>query len=158
MGARSEVEGHSILGGIAVFENPSDQQIADLLRTARTIAVVGLSDNPARPSYEVASYLQSQGYEIVPVNPTIEQSLGRKAHASLREVEGPVDIVDIFRRSEEVDGVVEEAVAIGAKAVWMQLGVINEGAARKAREAGLTVVMDRCIKVEHRRLLGAEAR
>ncbi|MBX6394110.1 MAG: CoA-binding protein [Alicyclobacillaceae bacterium] len=140
-----------------MFSNPSDQELAELLRSARTVAVVGLSDNPARPSYEVASYLQSQGYEIVPVNPTIKQSLGRRSHASLRDIQGPVDIVDVFRRSEEVEAVVDDAIAVGAKAIWLQLGVVNERAAQKAKDAGLTVVMDRCIKVEHRRLLGSQA-
>ncbi|MDI3256192.1 MAG: CoA-binding protein [Kyrpidia sp.] len=139
-----------------MFINPTDQELSGLLQSAKIIAVVGLSDNPARPSYDVASYLQSQGYEIVPINPRIEQSLGRKSRVSLEDVDGPVDIVDVFRRSEEVDSVVDEAVAAGAKAIWLQLGVVNERAARRAKEAGLTVVMDRCIKVEHRRLLGAK--
>ncbi|MBE3551309.1 MAG: CoA-binding protein [Kyrpidia tusciae] len=137
-----------------MFQNPTDQELAELLKTSKTVAVVGLSDNPDRPSYEVASYLQSQGYEIIPVNPRIDRSLGRKAHPSLREVEGPVDIVDVFRRGEEVDELVGQAVQVGAKVLWMQLGVVNEQAAKRAQEAGLTVVMDRCMKIEHRRLLG----
>ncbi|ATY84766.1 CoA-binding protein [Kyrpidia spormannii] len=137
-----------------MFQNPTDQELANLLKTSKTVAVVGLSDNPDRPSYEVASYLQSQGYEIIPVNPRIGQSLGRKAHRSLREVEGPVDIVDVFRRGEEVDELVDQAVQAGAKVLWMQLGVVNEQAAKRAQDAGLTVVMDRCMKIEHQRLLG----
>lgn len=139
-----------------MFQNPSDEQLIDLLKNSKTIAVVGLSNDPAKASYLVASYEQSQGYEIVPVNPTVDSVLGRKSHASLTEVEGPVDIVNVFRRSHEVAGVIDQAIGIGAKAVWTQLEIVDEEAAKKAQEAGLVVVMDKCLKVEHFRLLGKE--
>jgi predicted CoA-binding protein len=127
-------------------------EIGEILRSTKTIAVVGLSDKPERDSYRVASYLLEHGYEIIPVNPKIKEWKGIRAYASLSDVEEQVDIVDIFRRSEYVPGIVDEAIGIGAKTVWMQLGVIHEGAAEKAREAGLNVVMDRCAKVEHAKL------
>ncbi len=126
--------------------------ITDIIGRARTIAVVGLSDKPDRASYRVASYLQRAGYRIIPVNPQVESVLGEPSRASLRDVTEPVDIVDIFRRSEAVPPVVEDAIAIGAKVVWMQSGIVNEAAARRAREAGLQVVMDRCLMVEHAQL------
>jgi uncharacterized protein len=122
-----------------------------LLRKAKTIAVVGLSDKPERPSYDVASYLMGHGYEIMPVNPNIRKWKGIRAYPSLLDIPKGVrvDVVDIFRKSEDVPPVVDDAIAIGAKAVWMQLGVVNETAAAKARAAGLEVVMDRCMKIEH---------
>ena len=126
-----------------------DQEIAGLLRSAKTIAVVGLSGNPDRPSYGVAKYLQEQGYRIIPVNPTIDRVLGEKSYPDLASVPGKVDIVDIFRRPEHVPAIVEAAIARGIPAVWMQLGIVNEGAAQLARSAGLTVVMDRCLQLEH---------
>lgn len=128
--------------------------MAALLESAKTIALVGLSDKPDRPSYDVASYLLDNGYTIIPVNPNISEWNGIKAYQSLSEIpkEVKVDIVDIFRRSEHVPPIVDEAINIGAKVVWMQLGVINEEAAEKARKAGLEVVMDRCMKIEHARL------
>ncbi len=128
--------------------------IPSILRGSKTIAVVGLSDKPERPSYDVASYLMGKGYRIIPVNPMISAWKGLKAYGSLSDIpkEERVDVVDIFRRSEDVPPVVDEAIRIGAKAVWMQLGIVNEGAAAKAREAGLSVVMDRCMKIEHMRL------
>lgn len=131
---------------------PSDERMRQVLEDAKRIAVVGLSNKPERDSYQVAKYLQEQGYEIIPVNPTVDEVLGRKAVASLKEIEGEVDIVDVFRRSEEVPAVVDDAIAIGAKAIWLQLGVIHEEAAQKAADHGLDVIMDRCIKVEHARL------
>jgi predicted CoA-binding protein len=124
--------------------------IQDLLRSARTIAVVGLSGNRWRTSYGVSQYMQSQGYRIIPVNPNITESLGEKAYPDLESVPGPVDIVNIFRRSEFVSPVVDSAIRIGAKAVWMQEGVVDEQAAQRARQAGLFVVMDRCILKDHR--------
>jgi uncharacterized protein len=139
-----------------MFQNPSDEQIADLLRGSKNIAVVGLSEDVTKPSYEVSAYIQSQGYEVIPVNPNADVVLGRRAHASLNEVEGPVDIVDVFRRSHEVAGIVDQAIAIKAKAIWTQLGIVDEEAARKAQDAGLSVIMDKCLKVEHFRLLGKE--
>lgn len=127
----------------------AEVNLKELLGGAKTVAVVGLSDKPDRDSYRVAEYLQRAGYAIIPVNPVVDEVLGVKAVGSLGEIEGPIDIVDIFRRSDQVGPVVEEAIAAGAKAIWMQLGVINEEAAARAREAGLPVVMDRCIKIEH---------
>ncbi len=126
--------------------------VRDLLTSARTIAVVGLSPKEARPSHQVARYLIAAGYEVIPVNPGQSEILGRPCYPDLASVPVAVDIVDIFRRSEDVGPIVEAAVAIGARAVWMQLGVVNEEAAHRARAAGLTVVMDRCLKVEHRNL------
>jgi len=125
--------------------------IAELLGAAKTIAVVGLSSRRTRPSYGVSEYMQHAGYRIIPVNPQESEVLGEKAYPDLASVPGPVDIVDIFRRSEHVPEIVEAAIRIGAKAVWMQEGVIHEEAAARAREAGLTVVMDRCILKEHRK-------
>jgi hypothetical protein len=128
--------------------------IARMVREARTIAVVGLSDKPERPSYEVASYLLEAGYRIIPVNPNIAEWKGLKSYGSLSEIpkSEKIDIVDIFRKSEDVPPVVDEAIAIGAKAVWMQLGIVNEEAAGRAEAAGLEVVMDRCLKIEHGKL------
>ena len=126
------------------------QTIPELLRSSRVIAVVGLSNNPLRPSYSVAAYLQDAGYRIIPVNPNEREVLGEKCYARLEDVPEKMDIVDIFRRSELVPEVVESAIRIGAKAVWMQEGVVHEEAARRAREAGLEVMMDRCILKEHR--------
>jgi len=130
------------------------QQIPSLLKNAKTIAVVGLSDNPLRTSYGVSEYLQSQGYRIIPVNPGIRESLGEKAYATLSEVPEKIDIVNVFRRSEHVPEVVDEAIRLKVPAIWMQEGVVHEEAAEKARAAGILVVMDRCILKEHRRLCG----
>ena len=127
--------------------------IASVLRSARTIAVIGLSSKRYRPSHGVAEYMQSAGYRIIPVNPFETEVLGAQAYPELDRVPGTVDIVDIFRRSEFVPEIVEAAIRIGARAIWMQEGVVHEDAAAKARAAGLEVVMDRCILKEHRRLL-----
>ncbi len=126
--------------------------IAELLNQVKTIAVVGLSDNPLRASHGVAAYLQMQGYRIIPVNPTIEEALGEKAYPSLLHIpaEEKIDLVDIFRRSEHVPEIVEQAIARRVPAVWMQETVIHEAAAEKARQAGMIVIMDRCILKEHR--------
>jgi predicted CoA-binding protein len=126
--------------------------IAELLANARVIAVVGLSSKKHRPSYGVSEYMQRAGYRIIPVNPNEESVLGEKAYPSLETIPERVDIVNIFRRSEFVPEIVEQAIRIGAKAIWMQEGVVHEEAAERARQAGLTVVMDRCILKEHRRL------
>jgi hypothetical protein len=126
--------------------------IAKLLKDARTIAVVGLSSNPARPSHGVSAYMQRQGYRIIPVNPRETFVLGEKAYPDLSSVPVPVDIVDIFRRSDQVGPIIDEAIRIGAKAIWMQEGVLDEQAAAKARDAGLAVVMDRCILKDHRQV------
>jgi uncharacterized protein len=127
--------------------------IPELLRSSRVIAVVGLSNKRARPSYSVSEYMQNQGYRIIPVNPNESEVLGEKSYARLEDIPEHVDIVNIFRRSEFVGPVVESAVRIGAKAVWMQEDVADDDAAKKAREAGLYVVMDRCILKEHSRHL-----
>ena len=126
------------------------ERISELLLNARTIAVVGLSDNPVRISHGVSQYMQSQGYRIIPVNPTITEALGEKAYPTLRDVPEKIDIVNVFRRSEFVPEVVEEAVALNIPAIWMQEGVIHQQAADEARAAGAFVVMDRCILKEHR--------
>lgn len=132
----------------------SDAEIRELLGGARTVAVVGMSDDPERDSYGVASFLQRQGYKIYPVNPKLsEPVLGEEPYASLRDIPEKIDIVDIFRRSDAVPPIVAEAIALGAGAVWMQLTVVNEAAAAQAEAAGLKVVMNRCIAVEHRRLI-----
>ena len=132
---------------------PPASETEKILRSAKTIAVVGLSSRNFRVSHGVSSYMQSVGYRIIPVNPNETSVLGEKAYATLEDVPEKIDIVDIFRRSEFVPEVVESAIRVGAKAVWMQEGVIHEQAAAKAREAGLFVVMDRCILKEHRRWL-----
>jgi len=124
-----------------------------LLQETKTIAVVGLSPRPDRPSHEVAAYLQRAGYRIVPVNPACEEVLGEKCYPSLREIPVPIDLVDVFRRPEDVMSVVEDAIAVGARALWLQLGVIAPQAAARAEDAGLKLVMDRCTKIDHRALL-----
>lgn len=125
--------------------------ISDLLKRARVIAVVGLSNSPLRPSHGVSAYMQTQGYRIIPVNPNIDEALGEKAYRSLLEVPEPVDIVNIFRRPQFVEEVVEQAIQKKVPAIWMQEDVINERGAEKARKAGIFVVMDRCILKEHQR-------
>jgi predicted CoA-binding protein len=129
--------------------------IPELFKTCRTIAVVGLSSKRFRPSYGVTEYMQRNGYRIIPVNPFESAVLGEKSYSSLEEIPERVDIVDVFRRPEFVSEIVESAIRIGARAVWMQEGVVHEAAAERARSAGLTVVMDRCILKEHRRLADA---
>ena len=126
--------------------------IAELLKNSRTIAVVGLSDKRTRPSHGVSEYMQQHGYRIIPVNPNISEALGEKAYARLEDVPEHIDIVDIFRRSEFVPEIVDAAIRLGAGAVWMQEDVVDEPSAQRARKAGLTVVMDRCILKEHGRL------
>jgi predicted CoA-binding protein len=118
----------------------------------KNIAVVGISDNPERPSYDVASFLEKHGYNIIPVNPSLAEWKGKKSYPDLKSIPEKVDVVDIFRRPEAVPPIVDEAIAIKAKAVWMQLGIVNEEAAAKARAAGIEVVMDKCMKIEYNRL------
>jgi uncharacterized protein len=125
-----------------------------ILERYRRIAMVGLSSNPFRPSHFAAIYLLSEGYDVIPVNPRETEVLGRKSYPSVAAVPKPVEVVDIFREPAAVPAIVEEAIAVGAKVIWMQLGVIHEEAARRAREAGLEVVMDRCMKIEHARFFG----
>jgi predicted CoA-binding protein len=129
---------------------PQPDPIAELLKKAKTIAVVGLSDNPLRPSHGVAAYMQSHGYRIIPVNPKIAECLGEKAYATVLDVPEKIDIVNIFRRPEYVEEVVDQAIQLKVPAVWMQEEVIHDKAAEKARKAGIFVVMDRCILMEHR--------
>ena len=128
--------------------------IRELLERAKTVAVVGLSDSPLRPSHGVSAYMQTQGYKIIPVNPNIRESLGEKSWCSLAEVPEKIDIVNIFRRPQFVEEVVDQAIKLKIPAVWMQEEVINERAAQKARKAGMFVVMDRCILKEHKVRLG----
>jgi predicted CoA-binding protein len=132
----------------------SDNEIRETLQRARTIAVVGLSDKPDRDSNGVARFLKRNGYRVLPVNPNLRGPvLGEQPYASLLDIREHVDIVDIFRRPEYVPQVVEEAIAIGADMVWMQLGIVSQAAALRAKQAGLAVVMDRCMAIEHRRLM-----
>ncbi len=130
------------------FENPSRERIKEILASAGNIAVVGLSDNPDRTSHMVSKAMQARGYRIIPVNPNADTILGEKCYASLTDIPEPVDIVNVFRRSEQVVPVAEEAVAIHAKVLWLQLEVINDEAAKIASDNGLEVIMDRCIKIE----------
>jgi uncharacterized protein len=134
--------------------SPQTDPVAELLRHAKTIAVVGLSNNPLRASHGVSAYMQDQGYRIIPVNPHIESCLGEKAYASLTEVPGKIDIVNIFRRPEFVEEVVDRAIQLKVPAIWMQEEVIHEKAVEKARKAGIFVVMDLCILKEHRARFG----
>jgi len=128
--------------------------IADLLKRSKTIAVVGLSNSPLRPSHGVSAYMQTNGYRIIPVNPNIKGALGEKAFASLLDVPDKIDIVNIFRRSELVDEVVDQAIQLKVPAIWMQEEVINQRAADRARQAGIFVIMDRCILKEHKTRFG----
>jgi predicted CoA-binding protein len=135
-----------------------DEDLRDILETAHTIAVVGLSSSPGKESYRVAAYLKHAGYRLIPVNPSAQEILGERSYPNLEAIPEPVDVVQIFRPSEQVGPIVEQAVRIGAGAVWMQLGIINESAADIAHDAGLKVVMNRCMKVEHRRMIAGLVR
>jgi len=139
---------------MGIFQNPPDEEIRGLLRRVRTIAVVGLSPRTNRPSHGVAAQMQRFGYRIIPVRPAVDAVLGEKAYASLREVPDKFDLVDVFRAPEYVDQIVEECIALGAPAIWLQEGVVNIPAAERARQAGLIVVMDRCVYREYLRLFG----
>jgi predicted CoA-binding protein len=131
----------------------TDQEIIELLRTAKTIAVVGLSNKPWRPSFGVSEYMQSQGYRVIPVNPNVSATLGVDPYERLEDVPEKIDIVNIFRRSEFAGPIVDAAIGLGVRCIWMQEGVRDDEAATRAREAGVGVVMDRCILKDHRRLL-----
>ncbi|MBU9721429.1 MULTISPECIES: CoA-binding protein [Bacillaceae] len=131
------------------MENPSREEIKGILKEAKIIAVVGLSDNPERTSYQVSAAMQDAGYEIIPINPTVTEVLGVKAVPTLKELTQPVDIINVFRRSEFLPEVAREAESVEAKVFWAQQGLFNEEAAEIAKNAGMTVIMDRCIKVEH---------
>lgn len=133
-------------------DNPLDQEIKELLTKSKTIAVVGLSAKPDRDSHKVARYLQEHGYTIIPVNPVEKEILGQTSYATLEEIPVPVDVVDIFRKPEAIPAIVDSAIKIKAKAVWMQLGLAHHDSAQKARAAGLEVVQSKCIKVEHAKL------
>ena len=134
----------------------NDKDMKDILLSTKTIASVGLSGNQEKESYWIASYLKDQGYRIIPVNPTAPEILGEKAYPDLESVPEKIDVVQVFRRPEDVPPVVEAAITAGAKVVWMQEGIVNEEAAQRAREAGLQVVMDACMRATHRRLIGAK--
>jgi len=137
-----------------MFENPSDEDRRALLRRVKVIAVVGLSPNPDRPSHGVARSLQRFGYSIIPIHPTAIEVLGAKAYRRLSEVPGQIDLVNVFRRAEFIGPVVEDCLALGIKAIWIQEGIVNERAAHRARDGGMTVVMDRCIYRDHLQLCG----
>jgi uncharacterized protein len=139
-------------GGSMAFQNPPDATIKALLSRSQTVAVVGCSPDPTRDSHHIAQLLRARGHRVIPVNPGHQTLLGETCYASLRDIPEPVDMVDIFRRSEHVAPIVDDAIEVGAKIVWMQLGVIDERSAEKAQQAGLTVVMDRCPAIEYRRL------
>jgi predicted CoA-binding protein len=134
----------------------NDKQLKELYKTIQTIASVGLSANVEKPSFGIVYYLQQQGYRIIPVNPTAPEILGQKSYPDLLSIPEKVDVVQLFRRSEDVPPFVEQAIQIGAKVVWMQQGISNPEAAKKAEAAGLTVVMDRCMRAEHIRLFGSK--
>jgi predicted CoA-binding protein len=134
------------------FQNPPDATLRDILATPKTIAVVGCSSDPARDSNRIARLLQQRGHRVIPVNPGEREVLGEVCHPSLRDVPDRVDMVDVFRRPEFVSAIVDDAIAISAKILWLQLGVVDEQAALRAVRAGLTVVMDRCPKIEYGRL------
>ncbi|MGE5375088.1 MAG: CoA-binding protein [Bacteroidota bacterium] len=134
----------------------SDSVLKEILQSAKTIAVVGLSSNPEKESYRIASYLKDQGYRVIPVNPTATEIMGEKVYADLVSIPEKIDVVDIFRKSEDVPPVVDDAIKAGAGVIWMQEGIINEEAAQKAGEAGLQVVMDACMRASHRRLIGSQ--
>ena len=137
-----------------MFTNPSPEAIKALLEKAKTVAVVGISPRPERPSHRIASRLLGWGYRVIPVRPAITEVLGLKAYARLADVPEAIDIVDVFRNPEDAGPVIDECIALGVPAVWLQEGVVNEPAARRALAAGMTVVMDRCISTEYRKLVG----
>jgi predicted CoA-binding protein len=132
----------------------AEPEVTQILKNYRVVAVVGLSTDPSRPSYQVAQYLQNHGYRIVPVNPGCQEILGEKCYPSLKDIPFEVEVVDIFRKVEAIPAIVDEAIAVGAKAVWLQLGLEEPRAAAKASQAGLRVVQNRCMKVEHAAALG----
>ena len=132
----------------------NDQMMKDILLSAKTIASVGLSSNTGKESYWIVKYLKDQGYRMIPVNPTADQILDEKAYPDLESIPEKIDVVQVFRKPEDVPPVVEDAIKVGAKVVWMQEGIVNEEAAQRAREAGLQVIMDACMRATHRRLIG----
>ena len=138
-----------------MFENPTDDELRALLARVKTVAVVGLSPNAARPSHRIAKRLQEWGYRVIPVRPAVSEVLGERAYARLSDIPEPVDLVDVFRAADEIGPIVDECIALGLPAIWIQQGIVNEPAAARARAAGMTVVMDRCIAVDRRRLVAA---
>lgn len=134
----------------------NDDALKEILLSAKTIASVGLSSNQEKESYGVASYLKEQGYRVIPVNPTAAEILGEKAYPDLQSVPEKIDVVQVFRKPEDVPPVVDDAIKAGAKVIWMQEGIVNEEAAQNARDAGLQVVMDACMRASHKRLIGAQ--
>lgn len=138
-----------------MFENPTDDELRALLARVKTVAVVGLSPNAARPSHRIAKRLQEWGYRVIPVRPAVSEVLGERAYARLSEIPEPVDLVDVFRSADEIGPIVDECIALGLPAIWIQQGIVNEPAAERARAAGMTVVMDRCIAIDWRRLVAA---
>ena len=136
-----------------MFRNPANEEIRDLLARTRTVAVVGLSPRPERPSHRIARRLQSWGYRVIPVRPAVSEVLGEKAYPRLADVPHRIDLVDVFRAAEQVGPIVEQCIALGLRAIWIQEGIVNEPAAERARAAGMLAVMDRCISVEYRRLM-----
>jgi uncharacterized protein len=137
-----------------MFENPSDEALRALLRRVKTIAVVGLSPNPARPSHGVARSMQGFGYTIIPIHPSAKEVLGARAYRQLFEVPVPIDLVNVFRRAEFIGPIIDDCLGLGLKAIWIQEDIVNEAAAHRGRAAGMTVVMDRCIYRDHLRLCG----
>jgi len=136
-----------------VFRNPSDDEVRALLTRVSSIAVVGLSPRVERPSHRIALRLQGWGYRVIPVRPALREVLGEKAYARLADVPGRIDLVDVFRSAREIGPLVEQCIALGLPAIWIQQGIVNEAAAERARAAGMFVVMDRCISVDYRRLM-----
>ena len=134
----------------------NDKEMKEILLSVKTIASVGVSSNPEKESYDVVAYLKEQGYRVIPVNPTATEIFGEKAYPSLSAIPEKVDVVQVFRKPEDVPPVVDEAIKIGTKVVWMQAGIVNEEAAQKARDAGMQVVMDACMRATHRRLIGSK--
>ncbi len=132
--------------------NPPEEEIVEILNNSKTIAVVGISKKEDRDSYRVAKYLKEQGYKIIPVNPKYDEVLGERCYPDLKSVKEKIDVVDIFRKPDAIPQIVDEAIEVGAKVIWMQLGLAHNASAKKAREAGLKVVMNKCMKIEHEKL------
>ena len=156
MSCTSKVAAHNVsrYNCFAMSSSPQPDPIADILKRSKTIAVVGLSNSPLRPSHGVSAYMQMNGYRIIPVNPKIKEALGENAYATLLDVPEKIDIVNVFRRPEFVEEVVDQAIGLKVPAIWMQEEVINEKAAEKARQAGIFVIMDSCILKEHKARFG----
>ncbi len=140
------------------LRNATSQEVREILQATKVVAMVGLSDNPERDSYRVAAYLQAHGYRVIPVNPNVREILGERAYGRLEDVSGPIDVVDIFRKPEAVPEIVDAAIRVGARGVWMQEGIVHNAAADKARAAGLKVVMGKCMMKEHRKATATSAK